>query len=758
MTFRAILYRIFHFSQWPLRLKMLSSLILTAALPLLVFAGFTGFARYQSDLEISQQWLERDARTAAAQIGAALDSALSEASTVSQNPQLRVQLHDIAAALIQNPGTAGDPTLISGALGLMNAAITSHPDILALRLVGAEGNLLVGTAGLLEYTSLSWENQSQHPGYLALRGLNLLPQKATLLPPYRDPETGRLLLEAAVQVAEERTPLGYLIITLDSGRLLNAPLATQIEGQLEMLAGEYLFLVNGEGWLLTPVQGLEPFQQQIEVLSPADEAEAPAGQSFYSRNWGGGAQTMTGRHSTIPGYGWTVVAETRLSDVVQPILSNLAATTLTIFAVVSLLTILLVYVINHQLIDPIAGLTRAARQIAGGQLHTAIPPLDRADEIGQLTRAVSAMTDNIRQSIETLELRVQERTRDLELTSDIMRQASTMEDIEALLDRTVNLIVQNFRSVYHAQVFLLDDAGEYAMLVASTGAPGRELLARGHRLAVGSVSVIGRVTELRQTVVARNTSTSRIHRKNEFLPDTRAEMALPLLRGQRILGALDLQSTEDGAFTQEEQSLFESLAAQLAVLVDNARQLEQITARIGEVEGRNRLLTRANWQELLASSRRPGYVEAAAGAESAGRWSRWQQQAARERAMVVSPVQADDTCFMAVPIIAREEVLGVVEWQIPANRANDNARQTARELASRLAVTLESVRLLERSERLAERERLVNEMTGQLTSEPNVGLILETAVRQLSEILQTQQVSIQLKRASVPDIGPMESV
>jgi hypothetical protein len=90
-------------------------------------------------------------------------------------------------------------------------------------------------------------------------------------------------------------------------------------------------------------------------------------------------------------------------------------------------------------------------------------------------------------------------------------------------------LLERFESIYHAQIFLID--GSYAVLKASTGEAGEQLFARGHRLSVGSLSVIGQVTQQNQTIIARDTATSEVHRRNEFLQETRAELAIPMRLG-----------------------------------------------------------------------------------------------------------------------------------------------------------------------------------------------------------------------------------
>jgi GAF domain-containing protein/HAMP domain-containing protein len=462
----------------------------------------------------------------------------------------------------------------------------------------------------------------------------------------------------------------------------------------------------------------------------------------HERDWGSGPVSVIDRYSTLESLGWQAVAEVKRETIIQPFAVALLRSSLITFLAVLLVIGVLMFTFHRMLVRPIVRLTNTAQQIAAGSLDLEAPTeivKDRQDEIGRLTQAVATMTEQLRLSIQNLERRVQERTRDLEMTATIGREASALQSIDRLLNDTVNMIVENFPQIYHAQIFLVDNVGEYANLVASTGDAGRELLRRGHRLSVGSVSVIGRVTQLGQTVIARDTdtSTSSIHRRNEFLPETRAELALPLVRGEQILGALDMQSKYADAFSPEEQRVAEALATQVAIAINNARLYEEIRERADEVEKLNRLLTRTSWEDMLTATRRRGRVEAVAGPAAADiettGWNRWQLE-------------------------ARGEVLGVVDWQVSANQVSDNSRQMAEELVGRLAITLETVRLLERSERLAERERLVNQISGRLQAEPNVALILETAVQELAAILQTPDVSIQLKRPNgAPATGPTES-
>jgi GAF domain-containing protein/HAMP domain-containing protein len=761
---RPLLRRIFDFSNWPLWVKNLFGLLIAALVPLLLYAVAGGIGRYIGDLEEVRVNLQSSAEIAREAIDLNLQSALTEVYNNSQDLRFSAQIAFHARALNEDPNYGGAAALTSRTLSVMEEQFPRHPLYQAIRLVTPDGRLLAQYGNTELTPSLRQQDHTTHPAYMILAEQDLPQDNALLLPPYPDPETNRMLLEAVTLVVEEDTLLGYLIFTLDAPTLLAEPLtnaAQRAAALKDTLSEETLFILDEDNWLITPVFATQPFERQIMMPYTDALSDPPELVDSYERTWReDDTNQVTGRVARIESTGWTIVAEVPLDAITGPIISTLFVATLPILAVSLIITGILLFGFSRLTITPIVQLAQTTEQIATGDLEVAIPYGQRQDEIGQLSGAIGSLSDSVKASIQDLEARVQTRTRDLELATFIAREASTLESIDVLLDRVVNLIVENFNSVYHAQVFLIDDTREYANLVASTGEPGRQLLARQHRLAVGSVSVIGRVTELGQTVIARDTSSSRVHKRNEFLPDTRAEMALPLIRADYTLGALDVQSRSPAAFTEDEQAVFETLAAQLAVAIDNARRFVEINQLAQQTDQLNRQLTRADWQRSLLAARRSGKITASAGLivedDTRAEWSEWQHKAAAARELVISPPQDDGLCVMAIPIIARDELVGVVEWRIHPDQITENTRLMARELTDSLGVVIETIRLLERSERQAERERLVNAISGRLTTEPNIGLILEAAIEELSSVLNTQDVHIQLQQPT-PESGPTEN-
>jgi GAF domain-containing protein len=142
-------------------------------------------------------------------------------------------------------------------------------------------------------------------------------------------------------------------------------------------------------------------------------------------------------------------------------------------------------------------------------------------------------------------------------------------NLDDLLRRTVDQIKESF-DFYHVSIFMLDEKEEFAVLRESTGEVGQALKARNHRLKVGSQSIIGWVTEHNMPRVASEVSEDPVHFRNELLPETRAEAAVPLQVGGRILGALDVQSTEPEAFDESVIEVLQTLADQLSAAIQNA--------------------------------------------------------------------------------------------------------------------------------------------------------------------------------------------
>ncbi len=239
----------------------------------------------------------------------------------------------------------------------------------------------------------------------------------------------------------------------------------------------------------------------------------------------------------------------------------------------SALLAFLIWFTIRQAVQPIGALTTAASAVSRGDLAQSVP-VESDDELGLLARSFNAMTLQLQELVGSLELRVAARTAQLQTSADVGRAAASILDPDELLRSVVQLIANRF-DVYYVAVFVLDEAGKQAVLREATGEAGRLLKARGHALAVGSQSMVGYVTAYRKPRIALDVGKEPARFANPFLPNTRSEIALPLVVGDRVLGALDVQSTHEAAFDEASAAVLQSMADQIAVALNNARQFRQ---------------------------------------------------------------------------------------------------------------------------------------------------------------------------------------
>lgn len=164
----------------------------------------------------------------------------------------------------------------------------------------------------------------------------------------------------------------------------------------------------------------------------------------------------------------------------------------------------------------------------------------------------------------------QRRALELQTAAEIARDTTSTLSQDILLKRIVNLLKDRF-GYYHCSIYLLDNTNQNANIVESTGEVGQIMKEKQHSLAVGSKSVIGSCLVSGQAVIVNDTSLSPVYLPNPMLPESRSELGLPLKIGGRIIGALDLHSTEVNAFSENELTVLQILTDQISVAIENAR-------------------------------------------------------------------------------------------------------------------------------------------------------------------------------------------
>jgi GAF domain-containing protein/HAMP domain-containing protein len=305
---------------------------------------------------------------------------------------------------------------------------------------------------------------------------------------------------------------------------------------------------------------------------------SPSGTVEYTNNEG---DLVLAAYEWIPGWDLGIVTELPQADIFAEA-NALAPTAISLLVGAIALVALVVPLATRRAISPLASLTELAQNFSMGDLSARITEV-RGDEIGQLSRTFNQMAEDLSDLYRSLEKRVEDRTRQIQTASEVARDAVAIRDVESLLNETVNLITSRF-GFYQAGVFLLDRDRENAVMRAASSEGGRRMIANGFSLPVGKVGIVGYTTGTGKPRIALDVGEDQVHFANPDLPETRSEMALPLWAGDQIIGALDVQSKDPNAFDNEDILVLQTMADQLAVAIENARLIGELT----ELSSQNR--------------------------------------------------------------------------------------------------------------------------------------------------------------------------
>lgn len=448
--------------------------------------------------------------------------------------------------------------------------------------------------------------------------------------------------------------------------------------------------------------------------------------------------------------GWGVVGQEPEAELLAPL--RLFQKASVVVATVGLtILLILTWLAMHQTLRPISALTGTVEAITGGDLsRTAI--VTSQDEIGTLASAFNSMTAQLRDLIRTLEQRVAERSQLLERRANQIRAAAevgnaavSVRDLNTLLNETVQLLSARF-GYYHAGIFLLDETGTNAVLRAANSEGGHKMLRKGHKLEVGRVGIVGYVAETGQPRIALDVGKDAVYFDNPDLPNTRSEMALPIRYAGRILGVLDIQSTEPQAFAQEDIDTLQIVADQLAVAINNSRLLAESQEAIDAMHRAYGEVTTGAWKRKLTQDKAIGFRsmdrsgtvliidDRAHGTEA--------QKAYAEGKVSLS----DDGQILGMPILIRGQSIGALQLVKPeTKRWTENELQAVQAISDQLSNALDTARLYDESQRRAVKEFTIGQMTTKIGATPDVETIMRVAVQELGKVIPGSEVTLQLK-------------
>lgn len=486
----------------------------------------------------------------------------------------------------------------------------------------------------------------------------------------------------------------------------------------------------------------------------------------------------------------------------QTIFRNTRNTALGITALAIILSLGLAFWLAQTIANPMTEMAESAQAAAAGDLGQIISVANMGnDEIGILARAFNNMTTQLQDTLESLEQRIAARTKDQETVAKIATEISLIQDMQEMLARMVHLTQRGF-GLYHAHVFTFheEDQGEELRIIACGYQEGDE-----HEGTHGTStidynkpdSIVARCARERQPIMVNDVRSSPDWLPNPLLPETRSEMAIPLLVGDKLLGVLDVQSKELDHFTNDDINIQSTLGAQIAVAMQNLTEHEEaqkiandlsVVAEVGlatsTISESARLL-----QEVVDLSKKSfelyhahiyllneagDTLRLASGADDIGRQMVSEghsiplageqslvAQAARTRQGVVvndvtqnphflpNPLLPETRSELAVPMVVANKLIGVLDVQSEQEgrftKIDINVQAT---LASQIAIALENVRAVENARKQAQQETTLNWITQQIQSATTIEDAMKIAARELGQALGKRQTMISINPAA----------
>ena len=493
--------------------------------------------------------------------------ALNASKTVAGSIQEKFSILETAVD-ISNPITV-DRTTRQELLGSLPGL---EPAFRQVALLNETGRSLAGVSRLSSSLSPQFEEKLQE------ETLSSMPRAGQryISPVYFDDLTSEPLTVIAVPV---QNVFGDFQGVLAAE--LNLKFMWDLVDQLQVGETGYVYVVDNQGALIafrdtSRVLRGENVSQIFEVSefieNPTAEGDVTQEVESYPGLLG---NSVVGTYVPLGAPEWAVLTELPTAEANQGIVTFLIASIAAIlgFAVLSGAAGV---VLARNLAAPLIKLSQVATQLSEGDL-TAEAEVSGAAEVAQLATTFNTMALRLRDLITSLEQRVADRTKALTTSLEVSRRLSAATNPRQLAANVVEQVQEAF-GYYHAHVYFFDDAKEYLVMTGGTGEAGAAMLASGHKIPKGR-GLVGRAAETKAPILVPDVSQSIGWLPNPLLPDTQAELAVPIMIGEDVLGVLDVQHNIIDGLGENDEALLEAVSGQIAISLQNARSYEKSRAQ-----------------------------------------------------------------------------------------------------------------------------------------------------------------------------------
>lgn len=431
----------------------------------------------------------------------------------------------------------------------------------------------------------------------------------------------------------------------------------------------------------------------------------------------------------------------------------------------TVLALLAAFGVTRVISSPISMLARVAEQIAAGDL-SARAAITTDDEVGRLSNVFNKMTTQLSETLSGLEQRVEERiialqaaneqslqrARQLQSIADVSKIIAREQNIEKLLPLITDIVSERF-GYYHVGIFLLDSTRRTAVLQASNSPGGQRMIDDGHRLHLGTGSIVGYAALTGKPRIALDIGEDAVFFNNPNLPETRSEMALPLIVRGAVTGVLDMQSKQPGAFTQADIDILSILADQVAIAIENARLFQQTQAALNESREIAQSFLQQEWSTLARRQATVGYLHTGTTGKtiSSPVQNDEIEQVIRKGTVIRKEHKTDESAnpILAIPIVLGEQVIGAIRIQSPEKNRNWSNEEInlLRSISERVGLALDNARLVASSQKRAAKEHTIGEIAAKISAATDMDTILRTAVQEIGRAFSNADVVIQMKKS-----------
>jgi GAF domain-containing protein/HAMP domain-containing protein len=375
------------------------------------------------------------------------------------------------------------------------------------------------------------------------------------------------------------------------------------------------------------------------------------------------------------------------------------------------------YLLSRQIFKPLHDLIGTFDQVEKGNLKQRAS-ITTADEIGELSTSFNRMVIQLDSFQQGLEKRIANRTEQLRASNEVGKIASTILDPDVLVAQTVNLIANTF-SYYFVAIFLISD-DRWAELKDATGTAGEVLKENRHRVLISDNNLVGAAIVKKEAQIALDVGVDAKVFYNPLLPYTRSELTLPLVVGDRVIGALDVHSQREADFTPDDISTLQGMTNQVAIAIENARLFKEMDETLEELRQANRQYVVTSWSQKLRGEK------------------------LEFEAQSFAPTDGVEAQEVEIGLNLRDQNIGYIRLQTE-NEWNQEDQSWVESLATQVAISLENARLIEESQESALRERLSASIVQKIWASNSIDNILQTAVRELGRALEASEATIELK-------------